>query len=86
MTKVFPIKAVCLKSDDYLPELIVGEIYDVEWMEDPFVQNTYGWLVKLTDEATYKFDSDYNVIVPEDCFMSVADWRDKQINDILKDD
>jgi hypothetical protein len=79
------IKAICLDNQK-IPELEIGEIYEVELIIDK-ISNKKGWLITIEDnsKSAHIFDYDYTLLLPKYCFISLAEWRKKQIQDILDD-
>lgn len=77
------IKAICVNKMD-VDDLVLNEIYDVELHDNGFHKE---WIITIEDrDNTYLFDFDYTIILPFNCFIPIAEYRNQRIDSILKDD
>jgi hypothetical protein len=77
-------KIICIKkgfSDRDLSELIVGESYEVTRVTTTKKGNHY-FFIRIKGRTVHKL---FSMKSMDDVFITLAQWRDKQINSILND-
>lgn len=77
------IKAICVNKM-YVDDLALNQIYDVE-LYDNGLNKQWIITIELRDNKSYLFDFDYTILLPLECFVPIAEYRNQRIDSILKD-
>ena len=77
------IKVVCIENKDFWGGLKTGEIYEAEFDIDGYWICMPMFVIDIDDAIVQSYKN--KIHYPKKFFITLAEWREKQIDNILND-
>lgn len=80
------IKIVCIEEPYNTPEVTIGSIYEANIVNNLYEITFFSFGIDNAVNPHVMQQYAYKLSIPQGYFITLAEWRDKQIDKILNDD
>jgi hypothetical protein len=80
------IKIVCIEEPYRTPEITIGRIYEANIVNDSYEITFYSIGIDNAVNPHVMQQYAYKLSIPQGYFITLAEWRQQQIDKILNDD